>query len=265
VSRVRTRAGELAYEEVGAGSPVVLLHASLHDRHDFDAVLPVLARDHRVLSVDWPGHGESGPATGVTAPLLADALEDLVAALDLPPAVFVGNSVGGFAAARLAITHPERVAGLVLVNNGGFIPVGLATRAFCRVLGTPAVARRVMGPFIRGYMKAQGPDDRAVRDRALARARTAEGAATVAGLWRSFATPGHDLRGRAAELTAPTLLVWGSRDLALPMRAGRATHRALPAADLVALPTGHVVFASDPAGFLAHVLPFVERVAARSL
>jgi pimeloyl-ACP methyl ester carboxylesterase len=72
-----------------------------------------------------------------------------------------------------------------------------------------------------------------------------------------------DLRSRAAELTAPTLIVWGKKDIAIPLRAGRATHDAIRGSRFEILNTGHVVFSSDPAGFLALVEPFLESVTGR--
>src|ERR1700761_1741245 len=193
VNTVHTRAGVVAYSDVGEGPVVVLLHATLHDRHDFDAIMPVLQRDHRVIAVDWPGHGDSpSPNQPPSAALYADVLADVVAALDLPPAAFVGNSVGGFAAARLAITDPQRVSRLVLVNTGGFTAspvIGL----LCRVLGTPSIMKRVLPWSIRSYMKVASDNDHAVQERALARARTRDGVDLAAALWRSFAAPEHNL------------------------------------------------------------------------
>jgi pimeloyl-ACP methyl ester carboxylesterase len=263
---IQTRAGRIAYSENGSGPTVLLLHATLHDRHDFDPILETLARRYRTIAVDWPGHGDSDPVDPniePSAPLFADVLEDVVDGLGLTGAVLIGNSVGGFAAARLAITRPECVAGLVLVNTGGFVPLGPMTRAFCRVIGSPAFVRVGAPAFIRGYMKAKTDSDEKVIKRAIAATRTAEGSRTLTGLWRSFATPGHDLRGRATELTAPTLIVWGRNDIAIPLRAGRATHDAIPGSRFEILNTGHVVFSSDPTGFLAIVEPFLESVSRR--
>jgi pimeloyl-ACP methyl ester carboxylesterase len=130
------------------------------------------------------------------------------------------------------------------------------------VLGAPAVFRRVAPLFVRGYMKATTDSDRRIGERATAMAKRPEGLRVGTGLWRSFATPGHDLRGRAAELTAPTLIVWGKKDVAIPLRAGRATHDAIRGSRLELLDTGHVVFSSDPDGFLAVVEPFLESVTA---
>jgi pimeloyl-ACP methyl ester carboxylesterase len=257
VNMVQTRVGEVAYSDTGTGPVVVLLHATLHDRHDFDAILPSLSRDHRVIAVDWPGHGDSpAPNQPPSAPLFADVLADVVAGLDLPPAAFIGNSVGGFAAARLAITDPQRVSRLVLVNTGGFI-ASPATNLYCRFLGTPWVMKRVLPWSIRSYMKATSDTDRVVQRRALARAHTREGVALTAALWRSFAAPEHNLRPHADRITAPCLIVWGSKDTVALMRFGRATAAAIPGSRLEVLPTGHVVFSSDPDGFLQIAEPFL--------
>ncbi len=253
-----TRVGPVAYSDDGTGPVVVLLHAVLHDRRDFDAITPDLLRHCRVIAVDWPGHGESpAPASTPSAALYADALEDLVAALDLPPAVFIGNSVGGYCAARLAITNPARVAGLVLVDTGGFLG-GPLTNLYCRVLGMPAVMRRVLPRFVRRYLRAQSDNDQAVLRRVTARARTAAGVRLTAALWRSFATPDGDLRGRVGHIAVPTLIVWGAHDTAIPLRFGRATHRLIAGSRLEVLASGHVPFSSQPQRFLDVVEPFLR-------
>ncbi|HWF70669.1 MAG TPA: alpha/beta hydrolase [Mycobacterium sp.] len=265
VNMVQTRVGEVAYSDSGEGPVVVLLHATLHDRHDFDAIAPSLRRDHRVIAVDWPGHGDSPAPTPnhrPTAASFADVLADLVATLDLPPAAFIGNSVGGFAAARLAITEPQRVSRLVLVNTGGFVS-NPAIKLYCRLLGTPAVMKRVLPRFVRSYMKATSDTDHAVEERVLARAHTREGVVLTAALWRSFASPDYELRPHADRIAAPCLIVWGSKDTAAPMRVGRATAAAIPGSRLEVLPTGHVVFSSDPDGFLAIAAPFLATAQGR--
>lgn len=261
-----TRAGRVSYEERGEGAPVVLLHAALHDRADFATIVGPLSRKYRTIALDWPGHGASELRPDVVAdgPLFAQVLADVVGQLTLPPAVFIGNSVGGYAAAKLAVDHPEQVAGLVLVNSAGFTRHTPVTRAFCRLLGVPAVNRVLMPRLVPGYMKPVNAHDRAISDRVTARARTRGGARLDAGLWRSFTAPAYDLRGQAGSVTAPTLLVWGSRDTILPAKAGRQTHAALPQSRLTTFDTGHVVFASDPDRFLAVTEPFLAGATAKS-
>ncbi|WP_167097002.1 alpha/beta fold hydrolase [Mycobacterium sp. DL592] len=259
---VETRVGPVSYSMDGDGPVVVALHAALHDHRDFDAITPALARTHRVIRIDWPGHGESPLPRAPFAPgaaLYADILDDVVRSLDLPPAVFIGNSVGGFAAARLAITAPDRVAGLVLVDTGGFLGSPL-TNAYCRVLGMPAVLRRVLPRFVRSYLQAQSEHDDAVLQRVTERARTADGVALAAALWRSFAAPEANLRPRADQISAPTLIVWGAKDTAIPLRFGTATQRAITGSHLEVLQTGHLPFSSQPQRFLDVVEPFLAEV-----
>ena len=263
---IRTSLGSIAYERCGDGPPVVLLHGNAHDRHDYDAVLPALAREFAVFAVDWPGCGESPapPAPRAsTACGLADVLPEVVERLDVAPAILIGNSVGGFSAARLALTHPALVRALVLVDSGGFTAHNFVSRAFCRMRGTEMVARLVAEAFPRFYLRRRTPTVQAMLARARAHRSDAAGIAIDAALWRSFIDPAHDLRARASAIRVPTLLVWGRHDPVLPLRDAEAARRALPHARFVEMDTGHVPFAEDPEGFLAAALPFLREAAAQ--
>ena len=265
MSFVTTTAGRVFCEERGSGVPVVLLHATLHDHRDFDLVAGPLATRYRTIAVDWPGHGRSDPpgrGGAADAFRFAAVLADVVEGLDLAPAVLIGNSVGGFAAARLALDQPDRVAGLILVNTAGFTAQTAASRLGSRLFGHPWVSRRLLPRLVPRYMKARNQHDRAIAERVRARARTEDGAPVAACLWRSFGTRAFDLRANGPRLTAPTLLVWGVQDIILPLRAGRQTHAAISGSQSRAFETGHVVFASDPDGFLDLAAPFIESATA---
>jgi pimeloyl-ACP methyl ester carboxylesterase len=258
---MQTSFGPVSYTDEGSGPPIVLLHAALHDRTDYAPVDESLARGRRLLAIDWPGHGESPvPATPLRAAQFGDLLIEFADRLDLTNAVAVGNSVGGYAACRLALERPQRVSGVVLINTGGFTPHSVFTRFFCAVMGRPAVIKAVFPAFVRAYMRAKNPMDTAVVDRVVARAKTNDGARTAAALWKSFTEPGHDLRTRSAQITAPVLITWGTKDFTAPMRFGKAVQAAIPGSRFETLPTGHVVFSSEPQGWLETVLPFVEAV-----
>ncbi len=256
---LQTSLGTVSYIDEGVGPPVLLLHATLHDRTDFAPVHGALADGRRVLALDWPGHGASPlPAVPLSAVQFGDLLVEFADLLDLRNVVVVGNSVGGYAACRLALERPERVAGLVLVNTGGFTPHSAFTRLFCAAMGRPAVVKAVFPLTVRAYMRAKNHIDRSVVARVSARAKTAEGARTAAALWKSFTEPGHDLRARAAQIVAPVLITWGAKDLTAPLRWGQAVQAAIPGSRFEALPTGHVVFSSEPAAWLDVVVPFVD-------
>jgi pimeloyl-ACP methyl ester carboxylesterase len=259
MATLQTSYGPVSYTDEGSGPPIVLLHAALHDRTDYEPVTEALATGRRVLALDWPGHGASPlPATPLRAAEFGDLLIEFADRLDLRNAVIVGNSVGGYAACRLALERPDRVAAVVLVNTGGFTPHSVFTRFFCAVMGRPAVIKAVFPAFVRAYMRAKNPTDKAVVDRVVARAKTDEGARTAAALWRSFTDPGHDLRTRAAQISVPVLITWGAKDVTAPPRWGKAVEAAIPGSRFEALPTGHVVFSSEPTAWLEKVLPFVD-------
>lgn len=254
-----TSTGSIAYDELGAGLPIVMLPSGAHDRHDFDELRARLSSRYRTIAIDWPAHGES-PAHSVppSAPAFADVAEEIVAQLAPQGAVVIGNSIGGFSAARLAIRRPELVKALVVVDGGGFAGRPLYARVFCALMSKPRFLRAIYPAFSARYMRVRTDADRRARDTGVATTRRSDGVAAVAGLWASFATPAHDLRADAHHIKAPALLVWGRRDPVIPARIGRAAAKAIPGARLELLDTGHVPHTSDPDGFTAILVPFLE-------
>ena len=120
---IPTRFGRISAELTGNGPTLFLLHANPGDSLDYEAVVPALANHFLVVAVDWPGYGQSVAECPekMSAMAFADALEDITGEFGTQPAWIIGNSVGGYAACRLAIRRPERVGGLVLVNTGIFL------------------------------------------------------------------------------------------------------------------------------------------------
>jgi pimeloyl-ACP methyl ester carboxylesterase len=257
---VTTKSATVDFSDVGDGAPVILLHATLHDRSDFDDIADDLARTRRVIAIDWPGHGESPlpidgrePGVGV----FADVLEEFVDELDLKDIVVIGNSVGGTAGCRLAATRPNRVAGVVTANGAGFTPNNAVVQGYCRTLGQPAVARCILPRLIKMYMRPQSTHDREIVERVTARARSESGSTLAAAMWRSFATQDNDLRPYASQIAAPTLVTWGKKDLSIPRIWADRPHRAIAGSQFAYLNTGHIPFTSDPQGFLGLALPFI--------
>ncbi|WP_370944215.1 alpha/beta fold hydrolase [Amycolatopsis sp. cg5] len=107
--------GHLAYDDLGEGVPVVLLHDGVLHRRAWDQQLPALT-DYRVLNLDLRGHGESGDPR--SAYLRAD---DVIALLDhaqVPEAFLVGIGLGATTSMDAVLDYPDRVSG-VLASGGG--------------------------------------------------------------------------------------------------------------------------------------------------
>lgn len=220
-----------------------------------------LAAYFRVLALDWPGFGNSKPAnlSHIGAAAYAEVLREVVDALGVQRAAFIGNSVGGLAAALLAASNPDMVSAIVLANPAGFTPHNAATRAFCRFKGTVAGARLTTYPMARSYLRRRTPVVQAMIHRARAHIRDRDELAVNAAIWRSFLEPSADIRRVSPSIKAPTLLVWGRLDPVLPLRRdGRVARTHLLHATFVELNTGHAPFAEDPEQFLATTLPFLR-------
>jgi pimeloyl-ACP methyl ester carboxylesterase len=260
-SMVTTALGPVMVTVRGAGAPILLLHANPGDGRDYAAVVPTLSELYRTYTVDWPGYGGSPaplePAT-TTAMAYASILPDVLTGLGLRRTALIGNSVGGYAAARLAITHPEAVSALILVNSGGFTRHNPLTRAVTRFKGTETVTRALAGRLPRLYLRKRTLIVEEMLARDVARRGDPVSVAVEAAIWRSFTNEEHDLRKRAAQITAPTLLLWGTRDPLLGQD-GRSARRSIPHATWHPLPTGHAPFAEDPQAFLTAALPFLDR------
>ena len=265
-SLIDTSTGPIAYDETGtpgSAPPLFLLPSGAHDRHDFDELRRLLGDGLHSFALDWPSHGESPPGRGeLSAMRCADVAEEVISKLAPGGAILLGNSVGGFAAARLAIRRPELIEGLVIVDGGGFGGRSPLVRVFCALMARPRFLRAVYPAFSAAYMRARTTADATARETAIATTRADPGLGAIAGLWRSFASPEHDLRREASAITAPTLLIWGRRDPVIPRRIGRRMQRLIPGSKLVVLDTGHVPHTTEPGLVAAEILSFIETVAA---
>jgi pimeloyl-ACP methyl ester carboxylesterase len=262
---IRTRHGHVALDRRGSGPPIVLLHSGGHDRHDFDAIVPQLAARFETLAFDLPAHGDSSMFTEPARARAIDMCEgilDAVDALDVAPAIVVGNSVGGTAALHLAMQRPERVKALVLVSTSGFVEASVGVRAYCRIQGIEAVRRHLGMAFARFYLKKRNVHTTELLAR-MQRARTRKDfIAMEAALWRSFSAPESNLSADAERVRCPVHFVWGRHDPVLRANVeGRRARALLPHATWTTLDLGHVPFVEDPAAFLEAVRPFFDEVA----
>lgn len=114
-------------------------------------------------------------------------------------------------------------------------------------------------------MRARTDADRRARETSVRTTRHDPGLRAVSELWRSFASPEHDLRTQAPSIAAPTLVVWGKRDPVIPVKVGRRIASTIPGALLVVLDSGHVPHTTDPQAFAERLVPFAEAAFAGSL
>ncbi|MHB8598473.1 MAG: alpha/beta fold hydrolase [Ktedonobacteraceae bacterium] len=229
----------LYYRVAGAGTPLVLVHGYGVSGQMWNRCMPYLAQERQVFIVDLPGHGHSTLSDvwrlREAAPLLAQWLRTL----GLQPVGLVGHSMGGAIAAHLATHAPELIEQLVLVNA--------ACLPFAEALPV-IVTRSAHSMMQRGagrYPLAMLFD--------ILRPR-------LHLLWQAAQEiQSSDFRAELASLTQPTLIIWGERDVLLPLAVGKEVGEMLPHAQFVTMPeSGHRPPLSQPVEFSRLVLDFLS-------
>jgi len=254
---------DLSVHDGGGDKPTLLcLHAIGHGGGDFAQVEAAFGADWRVITVDWPGHGHSGPDTEpVSAQRYAVLLDALISELKLEHVVLLGNSIGGAAAMRYAAAHPENVRALVLANPGGLDPGGLFAGLFIGNLvshfeqGERNEAR--FEPWFRGYYAdiLVTESSRAQRERIVAAGY--EHAPLLAQAWRSFAAPEANVGALIPTLTMPVLFTWAKRDALVSWDRNRAAVERFPHATVEFFDAGHAAFLEDPEAFRESLARFL--------
>lgn len=109
---------KIFYTIQGKGNAVVLLHGFLENSTMWDAFLPTLLKNHRVLTIDLLGHGKSESLGYVhTMELMAEMVEEILTKEKINKATFIGHSMGGYVVLAFAEKYPERMHSLVLLNS----------------------------------------------------------------------------------------------------------------------------------------------------
>ena len=222
-----------------ADAPVVVLVNSLGaTRAMWDPQVPALAERYRVVTYDARGHGDSPTPAGPWT--LDDLVDDLVALLDgvgARRAHVVGISLGGMTAMRLAAREPDRVDRLALLcTTAKTEPQPFLDRAAAaRSGGTAALAPTVVERWLTPAHAAGHPDLVARLEGMIAGADDEGYAASCEVVARM------DLREDLARITAPTLVVSGADDRAVPPEHQRAIADGIAGAELLTVaPAAHL-------------------------
>jgi pimeloyl-ACP methyl ester carboxylesterase len=215
--------------ESGDGEPLVLLHGPAGHAAHWAGVIPGLARSHRVIVPDLPGHGASTVSAGaLDARQFIDWLGELIWRTCGSPPALVGHLAGGAIAVRFAIESPARVRRLVLVHSFGLAPLRLPpefAQALAAFLARPDDATheslwRHCAHDLDALRERMGADWAPFAAYNIERVRDPAVQAAVAALIREFG--GEIPAAKLERLAVPVALIWGRHDLAAPLAMAQA-------------------------------------------
>jgi pimeloyl-ACP methyl ester carboxylesterase len=242
------------YRDEGAGPPLVMLHGFGSSLFTWDRWVRQLAGTRRLIRLDLPGFGLTGPAPDgdYRAERYVRVVAALLDSLGVERSDIAGNSMGGRTALTFALEHPERVRKLILVDAGGFAP--MPPPMVYRLAQTPILGRllllHVTPRFVvrRNLETVYGDPSRltnAVVDRY--QAMTLRAGNRGAMLARMTGPPDPLLADRLGELKLPVLIQWGQLDGWVPLSNAYGFQRGIAGAQLRVYPgAGHVSMEEIP-------------------
>ncbi|MEE4350962.1 MAG: alpha/beta hydrolase [Pacificimonas sp.] len=261
-------------DEGPRGAPVLLLaHGASASLHTWEPWVEELSDDYRIVSYDQPGHGLTGPHPRrcYSDVCMVAAAHAVAEALDLNEFVIGGNSMGGWLAWNYALRHPDRVAGMVLVDAAGItveeddedgLPIGFRILAMPGVnqLATQITPRSMIETSLRQTVVDQDRVSEAEIDRYWELLRYPGN--RQATLDRFSAPRGEEATAeRMATLTMPTLIQWGTEDTLIPVAVGEAFDERLPNSELIIYENvGHIPQEEMAERSAADVRAFLQRV-----
>jgi 3-oxoadipate enol-lactonase len=263
---MKTKANGISmhYEIKGKGSNLVLIHGAGDNLEMWYNQVPVFSRNYRVITYDVRGSGKSeSPEGQYSISLLAQDSYQLMKAIGVQGAYFVGYSMGGRIATELALNYPELVKALVLAcSSPGLTP--LPPEALGRLRSkldfldrgdmkafAEAMTREAFSPgfesshptVFKEYLKVK------LQNKPVSIARI---------IRMSHPRNAPDL----SKIKCPVLLIVGENDWIIGLAQGREAHEAIRGSKLVVLPTGHAAPIESPDEFNVAVVEFLNEVKA---
>jgi pimeloyl-ACP methyl ester carboxylesterase len=252
----------------GDGEPIVFVHGLGGQWQNWLENLPRAALERRVIALDLPGFGLTPmPRDEVTIPGFGRCVDALCEKLGLGRVDIVGNSMGGYIAAEVAIQFPQRIDQLLLVSAAGITSADIARRPIY-TLGRIATALTTHLAAQHRAIAAR-PNTRhlalelVARHPSLLRADLA-----YEGFFKGAGKPGfeaalracleYDFRDRLPDIRRPTLILWGEKDALIPVRDAHEFERLIPdSRKIVMKDTGHIPMAERPGAFNNVMMDFL--------
>jgi len=248
-----------------SSSNVILLHGLGDEADTWRYLIEPLAIDYHVIAPDLPGFGRSGsPPVEFTMPFLCNVILELFDLLSIPKAILIGNSLGAVIAQTLALNHPERLKGLILIDGTLlakgqklglhsllFLLPGLGKWMYNRLRKDPQAAYDTLRPYY--YDLDRFPQVERdflylrVNQRVWSDSQRDAYLSVLRNMTSFVMRQQRGISDRLAQLTTPSLIIWGEEDQLFPVETARILTKYQSGARLVTLAqTGHLPHQERP-------------------
>jgi pimeloyl-ACP methyl ester carboxylesterase len=250
------------------GQPIVLIHGILSSLHTWDDWNKSLAADYRIISLDVPGFGLTGGPENpddFSEDLLHDSFAQFINQLQLENFILAGNSLGGYISAHYAANNPDNVKKLILIDPAGAPQALPFILSLASMPGINSLAANVFPPFIvaMGVKDVYGEQDRITKanmDRYIhlsLRPGAKQAYANTIAMLDEKNSKQQPLN--FATITAPTLLMWGEKDIWVPPELSALWLANISGSTLITYPdAGHVPMEEIPQQTLQDALNFID-------
>jgi pimeloyl-ACP methyl ester carboxylesterase len=247
--------------------PLVLIHGTGSSLHTFDEWVKILRGSHRIVRMDIPAFGLTGPDPlhDYSMEKYVSFVDNFLAARGIKRCILVGNSLGGQISWQFALAHPQKVTKLILIDAAGYAVTSQKSVLAFQVARMPVIKNCMTFitpyPLARKSVESVYADKSKVTDALVDRyfeltLRTGNRQAFVDRLNMLYDTTNIP---KIKTIQTPTLVLWGEQDLLIPMENAKRFHDDLPNDTLVILKNmGHVPMEENPVESLKPVLDFLK-------
>ncbi len=246
---------QVHYRDQGTGPVLVLIHGTSSSLHTWDGWSDALHKTMRVVRMDLPAFGLTGPspARDYSADAYVAFIDHFTTKLGLQQFALAGNSLGGMISWKYTVAHPDRVRALVLVDAGGFTVTGSSPPLAFRLGGMESLSKLLvrLDPrmFVEDGVKKSYGDPGRLRPETVDRYYELT---LRPGNREAFAdrmkAPRPDETALLSGIKVPTLVMWGGRDNLIPVETAQRFGHAISGAKVVVFDDlGHVPMEEDAA------------------
>lgn len=252
--------------------PLVLLHGTGASLHTWDGWVNALKTERKIIRLDLPAYGLTGPnpTSDYSQEFYATFIKNFLTKLNIKQCIIAGNSLGGSIAWNFAVKYPEKVSKMILIDAGGYAMKSKSVPIAFRVAGWPVVKnlfryvtpRSIVQKSVENVYADKSKVTENLVDRYFELSLREGNRQAFIDRMSEFRYKGiiNDKTTKIKDLSMPTLIIWGDKDLLIPLEVGEKFHADLPNDTLVVFKDlGHTPMEEDAEKTVAVVKEFLKK------